>query len=177
MCSLLPLNAMTDTAELCRDIQMKLPDEIWMLDALERYRHGARYTEDFASMDGAYYIFGVIEVPLAYTEGSFTWGCWVEVSRALHDAYLEAFQESDADRLSGTGILANSIPGYEDADKSPVHITFSSERRPVIILDAGNSLADDQVAGLSEQDHHLLDEVLFGDDDEEDEEDFEESER
>ena len=68
---------MTDTAELCRDIQMKLPDAIWMLDALERYRHGARYTEDFATMDGSTYVFGVIEVPLAYTEGSFTWGCWV----------------------------------------------------------------------------------------------------
>ena len=92
---------MSDTAELCRDIQMKLPDAIWMLDALERYRHGARYTEDFATMDGSTYVFGVIEVPLAYTEGSFTWGCWVEVNRNLHDAYLEDFQTEGADRLSG----------------------------------------------------------------------------
>ena len=27
---------MTEINELCRDIQMKLPDEIWMLDSLER---------------------------------------------------------------------------------------------------------------------------------------------
>ena len=113
---------MTDTAELCRDIQMKLPDAIWMLDALERYRHGARYTEDYATMDGSTYVFGVIEVPLAYTEGSFTWGCWVEVNRNLHDAYLEDFQTEGADRLSGTGLLANSIPGYEDAEKATVRI-------------------------------------------------------
>ena len=32
---------MTEINELCRDIQMKLQDEIWMLDSLERYRRGA----------------------------------------------------------------------------------------------------------------------------------------
>ncbi len=166
---------MTDTAELCRDIQMKLPDSIWMLDPLERYRHGARFTEDFASMDGSYYVFGVIEVPLSYTDGGFTWGCWVEVSRAVHDAYLEAFQTPDADRLSGAGLLANSIPFYEDADKCKVKITFFSDRRPVFMLEPGNSLADDQRDGLSEEDHQELDEVLFGDDEDDElyEEDFE----
>lgn len=165
---------MTDTAELCRDIQMKLPDAIWMLDALERYRHGARYTEDFATMDGSTYVFGVIEVSLAYTEGSFTWGCWVEVNRNLHDAYLEDFQTEGADRLSGTGLLANSIPGYEDAEKATVRITFSSERRPIFVLEPGNSLADDQQHGLTEEDHHTLDNILFGDDEEEfDEEEYE----
>ena len=164
---------MTEDADLCRDIQMKLPDDIWMLDSLERYRRGARFTEDFATMDGSTYVFGVIEIPFSYTEGSFTWGCWVEVSRALHDAYLDAFQTPDADRLSGTGILANSIPGYEDADKVTVAITFSSERRPIFVLEPGNSLADDQKAGLSLEDHYALDELLFGDDEDEDEEDFE----
>ena len=42
--------AMTELNELCRDIQMKLPDEIWMLDALERYRRGAIHTEDRKSV-------------------------------------------------------------------------------------------------------------------------------
>ena len=50
---------MTEINELCRDIQMKLPDEIWMLDSLERYRRGAVHTDDFARMDGRTYLFGV----------------------------------------------------------------------------------------------------------------------
>ena len=162
---------MTETAELSRDIQMKLPDAIWMLDELERYCRGARYTRDFAQMDGSTYVFGVIEVPLAYTEGSFTWGCWVEVPRSLHDAYLDGFQTGEADRLSGKGILANSIPGYEDAEKATVRLVFSSEHRPMITVEGDNSLAQDQTQGLSEEDHHALDDILFGDDVEEDFED------
>lgn len=47
---------MTEINELCRDIQMKLPDEIWMLDSLERYRRGAVHTDDFARMDGRTYL-------------------------------------------------------------------------------------------------------------------------
>ena len=67
-------------------------------------------------MDGRTYLFGVVEVPLAYEDdASFTWGCWIEVDRSLHDAYLEAFQSPAADRLTGDGRLANDIPGYEDA--------------------------------------------------------------
>ena len=54
---------MTEINERCRDIQMKLPDEIWMLDSLERYRRGAVHTDDFARMDGRTYLFGVVEVP------------------------------------------------------------------------------------------------------------------
>lgn len=161
---------MTDINELCRDIQMKLPDDIWMLDSLERYRRGAIHTDDFARMDGRTYVFGVVEVPLAYEEGgSFTWGCWIEVDRSLHDAYLEAFRTPAADRLTGEGRLANEIPGYEDALGARVAVAFSSERRPVFTVDAAISLGDDQRKGLSLEDHQALDDILFGDDDEDDE--------
>ena len=156
---------MTEINELCRDIQMKLPDEIWMLDSLERYRRGAVHTDDFARMDGRTYLFGVIEVPLAYEAGaSFTWGCWIEVDRCLHDAYLEAFQSPAADRLTGEGRLANDIPGYEDAAGVRILVTFSSERRPAFVLDADNALGLDQKNGLSLEKHQALDDILFGDD-------------
>ena len=162
---------MTEINELCRDIQMKLPDEIWMLDSLERYRRGAVHTDDFARMDGRTYLFGVVEVPLAYEDdASFTWGCWIEVDRSLHDAYLEAFQSHAADRLTGDGRLANDIPGYEDAAGARVEVMFSSERRPVFVVDAGNSLGRDQRSGLSLEDHQALDDILFGDDEDEDDE-------
>ena len=143
---------------------MKLPDEIWMLGSLERYRLGAVYTEDFAKLNGHTYLFGVIEIPLAYEEdASFTWGCWIEVDQSLHDAYVESFQTVAADRLTGEGWLANDIPGYEDAMGARVEVTFSSERRPVFTLDVGNSLGLDQKKGLSFENHKKLDTILFGD--------------
>ena len=49
--------------ELCRDIQMKLPDCLWQLDYVGRYAAG-KFNEDFASLDsGERFLFGVIEVP------------------------------------------------------------------------------------------------------------------
>lgn len=158
---------MPELSELCRDIQMKLPDAIWMLDSIERYRRDAVTTDDFARMDGRCYVFGVIEVPLAYTEGSFTWGVWAEVDRSTHDAYLDAFQSEAADRLTGTGVLANEIPGYEDAEGARVEIAFSSERRPIFTLERKTSLGADQADGLSESDHRTLDDILFGDEEDE----------
>ena len=166
---------MADDAELCRDIQMKLPDEIWMLDPLERYRRGAVWTDDFARMDGRTYLFGVVEVPLAYEDDSFTWGCWIEVDRSLHDAYLEAFRTPTADRLTGEGRLANDIPGYEDAMGSRVSVTFAADRRPILTVDPLTTLGLDQKNGLTLEDHRVLDDILFGDDDEDEadcEEDF-----
>lgn len=158
---------MTDTNELCRDIQMKLPDEIWMLDALERYCRGALHTDDFARMDDRFYVFGVIDVPLTYTEGSFTWGCWVEVDQAMHDAYLEAFRTPAAARLVGKGTLANDIPGYEDAAGAKVEVVFAEDRRPIFTVTRECSLGKTQEEGLSLEAHRELDQVLFGDDDEE----------
>jgi hypothetical protein len=168
----------TEPSELCRDIQMKLPDEIWSLEATERYRRGAVTCADFARMDGHYYVFGVVEVPLAWARekepgASFTWGCWAEVSRALHDAYLEAFRTEGASRLAGEGRLANDIPGYEDALGAKVRIVFSGERRPAFTMDPATALGRDQKAGLTLEQHQKLDEILFGDDEEDDEEEDE----
>lgn len=60
--------------ELCRDIQMKLPDCLWQLDYVGRYAAG-KFNEDFASLDsGERFLFGVIEVPFTEEAGSFTWG-------------------------------------------------------------------------------------------------------
>ena len=60
--------------ELCRDIQMKLPDCLWQLDYVGRYAAG-KFNEDFASLDsGERFLFGVIEVPFTEEAGSFTSG-------------------------------------------------------------------------------------------------------
>lgn len=46
----LETEAAVETEELCRDIQMTLPDAFWALDYVERYRFG-RFSKDFALAD------------------------------------------------------------------------------------------------------------------------------
>ena len=163
---------MTDinVEDLCRDIQMKLPDVLWMLDYTGRYRAG-RFNEDFARLeDGRTYLFGVVEVPLNYTdEASFTWGVWAQVSPEDHDRCLNAFQTAEAEGLEIEGLLANDIPGYEGSEGLPVLLTMHADRRPSVTVLKGD-LAEDQREGLSLEDHVELDRILFGDDEDEDEE-------
>lgn len=154
--------------ELCRDIQMQLPDSLWRLDKLTRYQRG-RYTEDFATFDESYYyIFGVVEVPLTYTQGeTFTWGVWVQVTHDEHDQYLARFQTPEAENCVFTGTLANDIPGYPDALGASVRVQCRETRRPELTL-LSSSLAQAQQKGLDEAAHRRLDTILFGDDDDED---------
>lgn len=159
--------------ELCRDIQMKLPDALWQLDYCGRYMAG-RFNEDFATdvRDGRTYLFGVVEVPLAYTEGVFTWGLWCEVSETDHNRYLEGFQTEAVDDVEIEGRIANDVPGYPDAMGARVRLALHSERRPeVTVLDG--TLAQAQAKGLTLDEHRALDETLFGGPDEAGDSDFE----
>lgn len=166
--------------ELCRDIQMKLPDCLWQLDYRERYLAG-RYNEDFATdqRDGKTYLFGVAEVPVTHDESTFTWGIWVEVAREDHDKYLAHFQQDAVEGLQIEGHLANDIPGYADAMGTKVTMTLHAGRRPEVLVTEG-SLADAQKAGLTLDAHRELDAILFGDDEEDpeaDDRDFDDEER
>ena len=175
----LETEAAVETEELCRDIQMTLPDAFWALDYVERYRFG-RFSKDFAlADDGRAYHFGVIEVPFLEASGSFTWGVWAEVPREFHDAYLRVFQTEGAEGMKTLGHLANEVPGYDDAFGAALEITLHADRRPSIRMIEG-SLAKAQAEGLTLAAHRALDEVLFppeADEDFEEEEPFEADER
>ena len=152
--------------ELCRDIQMKLPDCLWQLDYVHRYAAG-KFNEDFASLDtGEKFLFGVIEVPLTEEEGSFTWGVWAEVPPLAHDDYLLAFQSEMAEGRVIQGRLANEIPGSPDAFGARVELSLHADRRPEIRVLEG-SLAEQQTRGMNLAEHEALDRVLFPDDEEE----------
>ena len=149
-----------DSDELCRDIQMSLPDDFWQLDYVSRYQFG-RFNKDFAlADDGRAFLFGVIEVPLLEEPGSFTWGVWAQVPREFHDAYLERFQSEAAEGMCETGCLANEVPGYDDAFGSKLSIVLHADRRPTLTVLEG-TLAKAQAEGLTLEAHRALDEVLF----------------
>ena len=162
---------MLPLSELCRSITMKLPDPLWALSEHERYRAGCS-THDFARWTDEegrehYYLFGALDIPLAHTEEDvFNWGLWVEVEKAFHDAYYDAYQTPAADDLAAEGFVANEVPGYEDALGARVRIVCHADRRPEVTPLEGTLLAD-QTSGLTEARHRELDELLFGDDEEE----------
>ena len=65
--------------ELCRDIQMKLPDCLWQLDYVGRYAAG-KFNEDFASLDSGAPLFLLV----ALGWGSVKIGLFTnEVTKAL----------------------------------------------------------------------------------------------
>ena len=127
---------MTDinVEDLCRDIQMKLPDVLWMLDYTGRYRAG-RFNEDFARLeDGRTYLFGVVEVPLNYTdEASFTWGVWAQVSPEDHDRYLNASRRRTRKALKSKAPRQRH-PGLRSSEGTPVRLTTHADRRPSVTV-------------------------------------------
>lgn len=152
--------------ELCRDIQMKLPDELWMLDYTGRYRAG-RFNEDFARTDdGRCYLFGVCEVPIgtdaAVARDVFTWGVWIEVSPEDHDRYLDAFQTEAVEGLEIFGHLANEVPGCERSIGCRARLVCHADRRPEVEMIEGD-LSEDQKRGMSSERHLEIDIALFGD--------------
>lgn len=163
------LDNIQEEEDLCRDIQMKLPDCLWQLDYIGRYIAG-RFNEDFAALEsGERFLFGVIEIPFTEEEGSFTWGVWAEVPTEVHDAYLRDFQQATCEGRVIEGHLANDIPGSPDAFGARVELTLHADRRPEIRVLEG-TLAAQQARGLSLTEHEALDRELFGDDDFEDDE-------
>ncbi len=158
-----------DGGELCRDIRMELPDDLWRLGYVERYFAG-RANKDFAAMDdGRRFLFGVVEVPLLEEGGSFTWGVWVEVAPQDHDAYAAAFQTPAAEGLAFAGRLANDMPCHENSLGAPVEVRCHADRRPEVIVSLDTALGRDAASGITLAEHEAWEEILFGGEDEEDE--------
>ena len=167
---------MSETPDLCRDIQMKLPDALWALDEWSRYRSG-KFCRDFATFEPEgearrTYLFAVLEVPLPEEADVFTWGIWAEVSPEDHNLYLDRIQTPDAEGLVFEGRIANEIPGAEDALGSRVRVRCFADRRPAAEALEG-SILEAQRKGLTLAEHEALDRLLFGDDEEEDEDEVE----
>ena len=165
---------MSETPDLCRDIQMKLPDALWALDEWSRYRSG-KFCRDFATIEPEgearrTYLFAVLDVPLVEESDVFTWGIWVEVSPEDHNLYLDRIQTPDAEGLVFEGRIANEIPGAEDALGSRVRVRCFADRRPAAEALEG-SILEAQRKGLTLAEHEALDRLLFGDDEEEEDED------
>ena len=144
--------------ELLRDIGCKLPDAVFALPYLERYRR-ARYNEDLCTLDGnCFFIRCVLPVPFTHLDGFFGWGVWIEVSEAHHNAYVSHFERSSASVLPFTGTLANKLKAYRATLGLQVLVELSNEHRPFVHLlpESRHPLAIEQWCGIGAERHHEL---------------------
>lgn len=144
--------------ELLTDVGCGLPDAVFALGYLERYRR-ARHNADFCTLDGTrHFIRCVLPVPFAYRDDFFGWGVWVEVEQAAHDAWLHCF-DGGAERMPPvTGLLANALKAYRATTGLPVRLDFADDRRPFawIAPRSRHALALEQRRGIDEARHHAL---------------------
>ena len=155
--------------ELCRDIQMKLPDCLWQLDYVGRYAAG-KFNEDFASLDsGERFLFGVIEVPFTEEAGSFTWGR-LGGSRSRGSRCLSAVlpERNGRGPCDGQDESLTIFLAVLSAVGARVELVLHADRRPEIRVLEG-SLAKLQARGMSLAEHEALDKLLFPEDDIEEE--------
>src|SRR4249919_2806196 len=91
------------------DWGFKLPDEVFDLSYLDRYRR-TRSNADLCALDeNRFFIRGLLMIPFTHQEGEFAWGVWVEVPKAVHDFYLDNYSNELAQGTKAEGALANTV--------------------------------------------------------------------
>ncbi|HTH09290.1 MAG TPA: DUF2199 domain-containing protein [Acidovorax sp.] len=144
--------------ELATDIGCGLPDAVFELSYLDRYRR-ARYNQDFCTLDGKrWFIRCVLPVPFTYRDDYFGWGVWVEVTQQQHDQYLVFFEESGGTPPVIQGSVANQLKGYRATQGLSVRLDMDPDRRPLAYLlpTSRHALAREQRKGMDAERHHAL---------------------
>lgn len=144
--------------ELLSDMGFQLPDVVWELEYLEKYKRSS-FNKDFCTLDGErYFIRCVMCVPFNYKEGYFGWGLWVEVSKENHDRCLETYYEGSDAVPPFVGEIANNIKIFPDLIGQQVRVKLYDDHRPFIeLLEAStHPLAAEQRSHISLERHHEI---------------------
>lgn len=126
------------------------------------YWDGGRAEDDFVSDDlciwtdddgeTAFFIRGVLPIPVHQTGEVFHYGVWSSLSRRSYDRILELWDdEAREGEPPYFGYLSNQIPGYPDT--LGLHlavVTGALKRRPTFVLLSGTEhpLVDEQWQGI-----------------------------
>lgn len=144
--------------ELLTDIGFQLPDDVYALDYVERYRR-ARYNTDFCTLDRTrHFVRCVLPVPFTYRDDFFGWGVWMEISKKHHELTLARF-ENDADSVPAfAGTVANRIRGYRSTLGLKASVKLADDHRPLVTLlpDQKHRLVREQRDGIDAERHHEL---------------------
>jgi len=146
---------------LLSDVGFELPDVVWQLEFLDRYRR-ARFNSDLCTLDESrYFIRAMLSVPLQYADDHFGWGLWVEVDKAHHDLYVERYHQGGDAIPAFSGTIANDIETYPGLIGEVVSIKPFDAHRPTLRFPEGavHPLAREQREGLSLARHHEIAEL------------------
>jgi hypothetical protein len=151
---------------LPKDYAFGLPDEVFALGYLDRYRR-SRSNADLCILDEQrFFIRGVLPVPFADGDGEFVWGMWAEVTGEQHDLYLAGFHDDLSDNPPFAARLANDVPGYSCL-RLQIDVQFrAGNDRPVFSVPSrvDHILARERRQGISRARHHeILEQVGFFD--------------
>jgi len=147
------------TCRYCGEEHDDLPLD-WVFDAPSQW-DGGRTSEDWLTDDlclwtddageRAYFIRGVLYVPIVGTDQTLRYGVWSSLSKRSFERVIDMW--NDLSRVKEPpyfGWLANSIPDYPDTLNLPVDVvTDSAELRPTIVPhDSDHPLVRDQRNGV-----------------------------
>ena len=145
--------------DLLTDLGYRLPDEVFELPYVERYRRG-RFNDDLCTLDGRrYFIRCYLPIPFTHKADHFAWGVWVEVSKKDHDAYMAHFGDAARAGRVFPGRLANRLPAYRSNTLGlTVNVETASDERPSVRMPSTSrhALAQEQRRGISAERHHDL---------------------
>ena len=159
---------MTDSSYVCSscgktheglptDWGFKLPDEVFDLSYLDKYRRTRSNTDLCALDEQRFFIRGILMIPFTHQEGEFGWGVWAQVSKPDHDFYVDNYSNELAQGTKVQGKLANTIPGFPEITGLPLDIEIQSAKsRPIFTFprSADHDLAIDQRDGIGHARHH-----------------------
>ncbi len=144
-------------AGLPTDWGFKLPDVVFSLSYLDKYRR-SRSNADLCTLDESrYFLRGLLPVPLSGQDDEFSWGIWVEIDKPIHDLYLSHYNDDLSGEHPALGFIANAIPAFSGLGSEPVEIRFSDAKsRPSFYLlpSSAHPLAAEQRSGISPHRHH-----------------------
>jgi hypothetical protein len=139
------------------DWSFKLPDEVFDLSYLDKYRRTRSNTDLCALDEDRFFVRGLLAIPFTHREGDFGLGVWAEVPKAVHDFYLDNYSNELAQGTKAEGTLANTIPGFSKITDQPLEIQFQNAKcRPFFVFprSAEHELAVDQRDGIGHNRHH-----------------------
>lgn len=141
------------------DYAYGLPDEVFALSYLDRYRR-SRSNADLCTLDESrFFIRCVLPVPFSDTDQKYVWGIWAEVTRDQHDQYVHGFYDDLSQAPAFSAKIANDLPRYPATNGLEVLVQFqSSDSRPALRFGAAAShpLAVEQRFGITRSRHHEI---------------------
>ena len=154
------LAELTWTCSRCGEVHEGLPLD-WAFNS-PAYWDGPRSEDDYLSEDLcvwtdddgnlAYFIRGLIEIPILESDDTFAYGVWSSLSEKSYDRVVDLWEHPGrAEEPPYFGWLSNSIAGYPETLSLPLDVvTRSGTPRPTFHLhDGDHPLIRDQREGIT----------------------------